>query len=307
MDRIECMRAFVVTVGENGFAAAARAMDVPRSKVSKQIQALEEAIGVQLLQRTTRKLSLTAEGEVFHARCKEVLATVDEAEAEITSRSGEASGLLRINAPFTFGLLHLAPLWVEFMAMHPKVTLDVTLADRMVDLVDEGFDLAVRIARLPDSTLISRQLTTTRLVLCASPTYLRQHGTPQHPSELAHHAVAAYSLFSMGENWVFTGPDGPVAVKVSPRLRSNNGDTCRMAALRHLGIVLQPSFLVGPDLQAGTLVEVLPDFHSLELGVYAVYPSRKFVSPKVRLLIDFLAEAFKMQAWPSSAAAAVLR
>ncbi len=113
-----------------------------------------------------------------------------------------------------------------------------------------------------------------------------------------HHAVASYSLFSMGENWVFTGPDGPVAVKVSPRLRSNNGDTCRMAALRHLGIVLQPSFLVGPDLRAGTLVEVLPTFRSLELGVYAVYPSRKFVSPKVRLLIDFLAEAFKMQAWP---------
>ena len=307
MDRFEEMRVFAAVVDAGSFVGASDALPMSKAAVSRHVAELEARLGVRLLHRTTRKLSLTAEGEVFHARCKEVLSTVDEAEAEITSRSGEASGLLRINAPFTFGLLHLAPLWVEFMAMHPKVTLDVTLSDRMVDLVDEGFDLAVRIARLPDSTLISRQLTTTRLVLCASPTYLRQHGTPQHPSELTHHAVAAYSLFSMGENWVFTGPDGPVAVKVSPRLRSNNGDTCRMAALRHLGLVLQPSFLVGPDLQAGTLVEVLPDFHSLELGVYAVYPSRKFVSPKVRLLIDFLAEAFKMQAWPSSAAAAARR
>lgn len=300
MDRFEEMRVFVAVVDAGSFVGAADALPMSKAAVSRHVADLETRLGVRLLHRTTRKLSLTAEGEVFHARCKEVLATVDEAEAEITSRSGEASGLLRINAPFTFGLLHLAPLWVEFMAMHPRVTLDVTLSDRIVDLVDEGFDLAVRIARLPDSTLISRQLTRTRLVLCASPEYLRRHGTPRHPSELAHHAVAAYSLFSMGDNWVFNGPDGPVSVKVAPRLHSNNGDTCRMAALRHLGLVLQPSFLVGPDLQTGTLVEVMPGFQALELGVYAVYPSRKFVSPKVRLVIDFLADAFKMQTWPTS-------
>jgi DNA-binding transcriptional LysR family regulator len=304
MDRFEEMRVFAAVVDAGSFVRASDALPMSKAAVSRHVADLETRLGVRLLHRTTRKLSLTGEGEVFYARCKELLATVEEAEAEITSRSAEASGQLRINAPFTFGLLHLAPLWVEFMAMHPKVTLDVTLSDRMVDLVDEGFDLAVRIARLPDSTLISRQLTTTRMVLCASPTYLRQHGTPQHPLELVQHDVAAYSLFSMGENWVFDGPDGPVSVKVSPRLRSNNGDTCRMAALRHLGIVLQPSFLVGPNLQDGTLVEVLPEFQSLELGVYAVFPSRKFVSPKVRLLIEFLVEAFKMQAWPSSSSEA---
>lgn len=222
------------------FVGASDALALSKAAVSRHVADLESHLGVRLIHRTTRKLSLTAEGEVFHARCEELLACVEEAEAEITSVSGEATGILRINVPFTFGHLHLAPLWVEFMALHPKVTLDVTLADRVVDLVEEGFDMAVRIARLPNSTLISRQLTSTRLVLCASPSYLRNHGTPAHPSELAQHAVVAYSLFSMGDNWAFTGPRGMLSVKVSPRLRTNNGDTCRVAALRHQGIVLQP-------------------------------------------------------------------
>lgn len=299
MDRLEAMRVFVAVVDAGSFVAASDALPMSKAAVSRHVAELESHLGVRLLNRTTRRLSLTPEGEVFHARCKEVLASVDEAEAEITSRSGEATGLLRINAPFTFGLLHLAPLWVEFMASHPKLTLDVTLSDRVVDLVEEGFDMAVRIARLPDSSLVSRQIAGTRLVLCASPIYLRQHGTPGHPAELAQHQVAAYSLFSQGDHWSFTGPQGPVTVKVSPRLRCNNGDTCRLAALRHQGIVLQPSFLVGPDLQAGTLVELMPEYRSIELGVYVVYPSRKFVSPKVRLLIDFLVEAFRMQSWPT--------
>ncbi len=299
MDRLEAMRVFAAVVDAGSFVAASDALPMSKAAVSRHVAELESHLGVRLLNRTTRRLSLTPEGEVFHTRCKEVLASVEEAEAEITSRSGEATGLLRVNAPFTFGLLHLAPLWVAFMANHPKLTLDVTLSDRVVDLVEEGFDIAVRIARLPDSSLVSRQIASTRLVLCASPGYLRQHGTPRHPADLAQHQVAAYSLFSMGDHWSFTGPQGPVSVKVSPRLRCNNGDTCRLAALRHQGIVLQPSFLVGPDLQAGTLVELMPEFRSIELGVYVVYPSRKFVSPKVRLLIDFLVEAFRMQSWPT--------
>jgi DNA-binding transcriptional LysR family regulator len=302
MDRFEEMRVFSAVVDAGSFVGASTALDMSKAAVSRHVGELESRLGVRLLHRTTRKLSLTPEGEVFHARCRELLGGVDEAEAEITSRSGEASGLLRINVPFSFGLLHLAPLWVEFMAQHPKVTLDVTLADRVVDLVEEGFDLAVRIARLPNSSLVSRPLSSTRMVLCASPAYLESRGSPSHPSDLASHDVLAYSLFSMGDQWEFTGShedaERVVSVKVTPRMRTNSGDTCRVAALRHQGIVLQPTFLVGPDLLAGTLVEVMPAWRSIELGVYAVYPTRKFVSPKVRLMIEFLVNAFRMRAWP---------
>lgn len=299
MDRFAEMRVFAAVVDAGSFVGAAQPLEISKAAVSRHVAELEGRLGVRLLHRTTRKLSLTPEGEVFHARCKELLENVEEAEAEISSRSGEARGLLKVNVPVTFGLLHLAPLWAEFMELHPKVMLDVTLADRVVDLVEEGFDMAVRIARLPSSSLISRRIASTRMVLCASPTYLRQRGTPIHPMELVDHDVMAYSLLSTGENWEFTGPDGAVSVRVRPRMRTNSGDSCRVAALRHKGIVLQPSFLVGPDLLAGTLVELMPEYRSLVLGVYAVYPSRKFVSPKVRLLIDFLVDAFRMQAWPA--------
>jgi DNA-binding transcriptional LysR family regulator len=298
MDRFLEMQTFATVVEAGSFVAAANLQGLSKAAVSRYVAELESRLGVRLLRRTTRRLSLTDEGEVFYARCKELLADVDEAEAEISSRSGEALGQLKINVPVSFGLLHLARLWPGFMALHPKVTLDVTLSDRLVDLVEEGYDLAVRIARLPSSSLISRKLSSVRMVLCASPVYLREHGTPQHPSELANHAIIAYSLLSMGETWEFQGPEGPTTVKVTPRMRTNSGDTCRAAALQHRGIVLQPSFIVGADLLSGALVEVLPQHRSLELGVYAVYPTRKHVSPKVRLMIDFLAEAFRMRAWP---------
>lgn len=298
MDRFEEMRVFAAVVDAGSFVGASTALEMSKAAVSRHVADLESRLGVRLLHRTTRKLSLTPEGAVFQLRCHELLDGVDEAEAQITSRSGEASGLLRINVPVSFGLLHLAPLWAQFMTLHPKVTLDVTLADRVVDLVEEGFDVAVRIARLPNSSLVSRQLASTRLVLCASPAYLKQRGHPAHPSELAQHDVLAYSLFSMGDQWEFTGPGGVVSVKVTPRMRTNSGDTCRVAALRDQGIVLQPTFLVGPDLLSGTLVEMMPAWRSVELGVYAVYPSRKFVSPKVRQMLEFLSNAFRESVWP---------
>jgi DNA-binding transcriptional LysR family regulator len=172
------------------------------------------------------------------------------------------------------------------------------LSDRMVDLVEEGFDVAVRIARLPSSSLVSRKLSSTRMVLCATPHYLKEHGTPQHPSELARHQVLAYTLLVTGESWGFDGPQGPVSVKVAPRLHSNSGDTCRAAALGDQGIILQPTFLIADDLRSGRLVEVLPQYRSLELGIYALYPSRKHVLPKVRLLIDYLVQVFAEKPWP---------
>lgn len=299
MDRYLEMEAFVAVVDAGSFVKAAEALGVSKAAVSRYVSELESRLGARLLQRTTRRLSLTEEGEVFHARCKELLAGVNEAEAEITAHSGEAIGLLKVAAPMSFGLMHLAPLWPGFMTLHPEVTLDVTLADRMVDLVDEGYDLAVRIGRLPSSSLVSRRLSSTRMILCASPGYLAEHGVPEHPSEIVSRAVAAYTLLSMGENWEFDGPQGSITVHVTPRLRANNGETCCAAALQHQGIVLQPSFLVGAHLLSGALVEVLPQYRSIELGIFAVYPTRKYVTPKVRLLVDFLAEAFRMKAWPA--------
>ena len=297
MDRFQEMIVFTTIVDTGNFVGAADALQMSKAAVSRLISGLESRLGVRLLHRTTRRLSLTDEGQVFYVRCKTILADVGEAEAEITVRSGQAQGLLKVSAPVTFGVLHLAPLWGEFMAQNPQVMLDITLSDRVVDLVDEGFDLAVRIGRLKSSSLISRQLSSTRMVLCASPRYLKEHGSPSHPRELASHAVLAYSLSAMGEQWEFTGPEGPVTVKVLPQLKTNNGDTCRHAALQDRGIVLQPSFLVEQDLKMGDLEEILPEYRSADLGIYAVYASRQHVSPKIRILIDYLHKELSLRTW----------
>lgn len=299
MDKFQEMRAFVSVVSEGSFVRAADALNISKTAVSRLVSDLECRLGSRLLQRTTRKLSLTQEGEIFHERCKELLDGLEEAEAELNAHSGEVIGQLRVNVPVTFGLMHLAPLWPRFMDQHPKVTLEVSLADRLVDLVDEGYDLAVRIARLPSSSLVSRQIASTRMVLCASPDYLRRHGTPAHPSDIARHSVIAYSLLATGDHWEFEGPDGIVNVKVQPRMRTNSGDTCCAAAVGHHGIVLQPSFLVAAHLASGALVEVLPQYRAIELGIFALYPSRKHLTPKVRALVDFLVQAFRAPAWPA--------
>jgi DNA-binding transcriptional LysR family regulator len=293
MDRFEEMRTFAAVVDAGSFVGAAGALQRSKASVSRQVAELEARLGVRLLHRTTRRVSMTAEGELFHARCTALLAELDEAEAELTSRHDEAIGQLRINVPVSYGLLRLAPLWGAFMARHPRVTLEVTLSDRVVDLVDEGYDLAVRIARLADSSLVGRRLSSTRMVLCASPGYVARHGAPDRPSALARHAVLAYSLLSTGDTWRFEGPDGSESVRTQPRMRTNSGDTCRAVALRDQGIILQPDFIVGEDLRSGALVELMPRWRAGELGVNAVYPSRRHVPPKVRLMIDFLAEALR--------------
>jgi DNA-binding transcriptional LysR family regulator len=300
MDKYQEMRVFVEVVDAGSFVAAAEALRMSKAAVSRYVSELEQRLGVRVLHRTTRRLSLTPEGEVFLARCRDILASIEASEAELSTRSETASGLLKVSVPVSFGILHLAPLWSEFLERNPRVTLDVQLADRIIDLVDEGVDLAIRIARLPDSSLVSRKLASTRLVLCASPQYLNQRGVPQHPQELTEHDIIGYSLLTMGDLWEFTGPSGIVKVKVEPRLWSNNGDTCNAAARLGSGIQLQPTFLVGRDLASGALVEVLPQFRCLEMGIYAVYPSRKFVLPKVRALIDFLSTAFAAASWMDS-------
>ena len=293
MDKFLEMKTFAAVVDGGSFVQAADALAMSKPAVSRHVAELEQRLGVRLLQRTTRKLSLTEEGRLFYGRCKTVLADVEVAEEEITAKSVAVKGLVRVNVPVSFGLWELAPLWPDFMTKFPEVELDITFADRMVDLVEEGYDLAVRIARLPNSSLVSRKLASTRLVLCASPAYLKKHGKPKHPSELANHTVLSYSLLATGDQWNFNGPEGAVSVTVKPIMRTNSGDTCIAAARKHKGVVLQPSFMVNSDLQSGALVELMPSYRSIEFGIFAVYPTRQYVSPKVRALIDFLAKALK--------------
>lgn len=288
MDRLLEMQTFCAVVDAGSFVAASETMGMSKAAVSRYINELESRLTVRLLHRTTRRLSLTAEGEVFYVRCRELLAGVEEAEAELTSRTSVAKGVLRINAPVSFGIRYLAPLWGEFHARFPEVELNIELSDRIVDIVEEGFDLAIRIASLRTSTLVSRRLTNTRLMVCASPEYIRAHGAPETPEDLMHHKVIAYSNLASGNEWQFQGPEGPVSTRVRPWMYANNGDTCCAAAVAHQGVVYQPSFLLRDDLDSGRLVELLPEYCSAELGVYAVYPTRKFVTPKVRALVDFL-------------------
>ncbi|MBO9352719.1 LysR family transcriptional regulator [Bordetella petrii] len=298
MDRFEEMRVFTAVVEAGSFVKAAETLRMSKAGVSRHVTELEARLGVRLMQRTTRRQSLTEEGQLFYERCKVLLAEVEDAETEVNSRSGEVGGLLRINAPLTFGVRHLAALWAEFKARHPKLVLDITLADRLVDLVDEGYDVAVRISQLADSTLVSRHLASTRMVLCASPRYVELHGQPEHPRELVTHATIAYSYWSGRDEWRFHGREGEVGVRIQPIMRANNGDTCMAAALAHQGVILQPTFLVGDALRGGTLVELMPHYRCAELGIYAVYPTRRHVPPRVRALLDFLASHFAQAPWP---------
>ena len=298
MDKFQEMASFVAVVEAGSFVGAADATGLSKAAVSRHVAELEQRLGARLLHRTTRRLSLTDDGQLFFTRAKEMLAAIDEAESEISSRSGEPSGLLRINAPLTFGVLHLAPLWGRFAQLYPKVSLDIELSDRVVDLVEEGYDLAVRITNLPSSQLVSRRLASTRMVACASPQYLALHGTPAHPDELAQHEVISYSYWAARNEWTFTAPDDSlITVRTHARIHANNGDTCRAAALHHQGIILQPDFLVADDLRRGDLVELLPAYRAMTLGIHAVYPSRKHLPIKTRRLVDFLVEAFALPGW----------
>lgn len=297
MDKFREMESFVAVVNVGSFVGAADVLDTSKAAVSRHVADLEERLGVRLLNRTTRKLSLTDDGQTFYQQCSEILEALNQAEGELSSHSAEASGLVRVSAPVTFGVLHLATLWGLFLSRHPKVTLDVSLSDRAVDLVEEGYDLAIRISRFPHPTLIGRKLASTGMVLCASPTYLRKRGTPRGPQDLVEHDVISYTYWSSRDEWQFDGPEGTVSVKTTPRIHTNNGDTCRAAALQHQGIILQPSFLVGDDLRTGDLVEIMPAYTSAELGIYAVYTSRKQLPLKLRHLIDFLVESFHRPTW----------
>ena len=291
MDRLRAFEVFVAVVSRQGFARAAETLDTSPANVTRYIAELEAHLGTRLLNRHSRKLSLTESGEALYERARAILADVDEAVAVSSSATLTPQGRLRINAPLSFGLLHLASRWPRFAQRHPHVELDVSLIDRVVDVVEEGFDLAIRISRSGSTAHAARKLATSRNVVCASPEYLRAHGTPATPAELARHACIVYEY--VGSEWTLLDADGrPQAVRVRAAMQTNNGDTAAAAAREGLGIVWQPTFLVGPDLRAGRLVPLLPGWRVPDIDILAVYPSRRHLGAKVRAMIDFLVEEF---------------
>jgi len=294
MDRLRAFEVFATVVGQGSFTRAADKLETSPANVTRYVNELEGMLGARLLNRTSRRLSLTETGKTLYDRALSILEEVAEAEALASSTAMQPRGRLRINAPLSFGILHLAPLWPRFMARYPDIELDISLVDRLVDLVDEGFDLAVRISRGGSPTLISRKLAAIHHFVCASPDYIARHGAPQTPDDIRRHACIAYAYSASADEWRLLDRDGKVhTVPVSNILHTNNGETACAAALAGFGMILQPTFLIGEHLRQGRLVRLLPDYHTPEIDVLAVYPSRRHVSAKVRVMVDFLVEAFR--------------
>jgi DNA-binding transcriptional LysR family regulator len=293
MDKFEQMRAFAQVVVSGGFAAAARQMGQSRSTVNKLVIALENDLGVQLLQRSTRVVSPTETGLAFYDRCVEILASLEEAERSVTQLHGSPKGRLRINAPMTFGTMYLAGAIADFLVQYPDLQVELTLSDRFVDPIEEGFDVTVRIAEpQPTSNLLVQPLAPAQRVLCASPTYLEKHGMPTHPMELRSHSCLHYGQIAIEHRWTLMGGNGEYTVGVNGALCSNNGEVLREAAMRGLGIALLPRFIVESALQQGALQIVLPIYCPSELSIDVLYPVNRHLSVKIRLLVDFLRERF---------------
>lgn len=293
MDRFNAMATFVCVADVGSISGAADRLGIAKSAVSRRLRDLENHLGVELIHRTTRHLALTPSGEHFYHRAARLLADVDEAEEAVTREHRELSGVIRLAAPLSFGLLQLQPAINAFMAANPRVTFDLNLDDHEVDLVADGFDLGVRLASLPDSTLIARKLAPIRSAAAASPDYLARHGTPRHPSELANHDCLIYSNVPANQVWRYRDARGrwqPVTGRT--RLRVNNGDFLREAAIHGAGIVIEPTFLLHQALAEGRLVPILTDTAWPEIGAYAVYPQTRHLSARVRAFVDFLGQRF---------------
>ncbi|SRR5450830_277075 len=297
MNKLREIECFIAVAELGSFVKAADALNVSKAAVSRTVVELETRLGARLMQRTTRRLSLTEAGSLYLERCKQIVAALEDADQVISAGNTDPTGLLRINAPQTFGVLHMTHVWPCLLQRYPGIKLDITLSDRIVDIVEEGYDLAIRIARLPSSSLVHRKLASTRILVCASPAYLQQHGTPHHPDDLKDHMVIGYAYAADKDEWHFNGPAGPLNVKTNVRLHANNGDTCVAAALAGIGITRQPTFMLHEHIRSGKLMPLFPDFDSAELGIYAVYPSRTHLPAKVRATIDFLVQAFAEVKW----------
>lgn len=291
MDRFSAMQILVEVADRRSFSAAASALGLSATVVSARVRELEDHLGVRLLERTTRRVSLTPPGGAFLERARAALALVREAESEASSLSSELRGVLRVNAPVSFGTHRVAPAIGSFLRAHPGMRVELTLEDRKVDLVREGVDVALRIGHMKDSTLVARRITTARMVACAAPRYLEERGTPGHPRELSTHACLAYSLSSEGATWTFARSDERVTVHMTDRLVCNNGEALVRAAEAGIGIVREPDFMVAAAIETGRLVEVLAPWSppGSGLGVFAVYPSGRYLSTMARAFVDHFA------------------
>lgn len=293
MDKLEAMRAFVQVVESGGFAAAARQMMVTRSTVNKAVIALEKQLGVQLLQRSTRRVSVTAAGCAYYDRCVAILADLNEADQAIAQLQAEPQGILRVNAPMSFGISHLAPAIAEFMGQHPKIYVDCILNDRVIDPIEEGFDITVRISHgSPMAALTQIDLAPVSLRLCAAPDYLAQRDPIDNPRTLQTWDCLHYGYRALCNQWRLMGPDGDVILPIRPRLCSNNGEVLRAAAIAGQGVALLPEFMVQSAMETGQLVPILPNYGPAPLMLSVLYPSHRYLSIKVKRFVDFLRDRF---------------
>jgi DNA-binding transcriptional LysR family regulator len=297
MDRIDSMTVFAKVVASRSFSAAARELQLSQAAVSKHVRSLEDWLGARLLNRTTRRLSVTEIGALVYERCGRIADEIEEIQHHASAMHRSPRGLLRVAAPVSIGVTHLGAAMADYLALYREVSLDLTVSDATVDLVEGGFDMAIRIGHLEDSSLIARRLAPIRFVTCAAPAYVAQHGAPRHPDDLTRHDCVYYSYRTPPGEWRFMGPAGEVSVRISGRLRANNGNLLRGAVLAGRGIGLAPSFVVGDDLAARRLVPLLPDYVPIATEMHAVYPPGRHLSAKVRSLIDFLAARFAEPGW----------
>lgn len=290
MDRLQGMEAFVRVAELGSFSAAARQMGLSKSAVSKHLTALEECLGVRLINRTTRRLALTEVGLVYLDYCQRIIQEIEEAELTASRHGVEPRGRLKVNAPMSFGILHIAPLLPAFLARYPRIAVELTLNDRIVDLLEEGYDMAVRIGELADSSLIARRLTVARFVCAAGEAYLARAGTPEIPADLTRHNCLRYSYRRQPDGWIFLQGSEKVTVRVSGNMQANNGDALLAAAREGLGVVYLPDFIVRADLARGRLQPLLTAWQAPEIPIHAVFPPQRHPSAKLRAFVDFLVE-----------------
>lgn len=294
MDRLTTLTVFARVVANGSFVGAARQLNMSPAAVSGHVQSLEARLGTRLVNRTTRSLRLTEVGQEFYERIVHVLSDLDETERLASDHQSAPRGLLRVNVTPSLGDLRVAPAAADFKVQYPEITIELIATARFVDLIDEGFDLAVRTEPPPESSLISRRVAPVRLVVCGAPDYLAKRGTPQTPRELAWHNCLTYSEMNFRDKWCLTEPDGKQAwVPVAGSMRANSTVALRAAALRGQGLVLLPTFLVGDDLKAGRLVAVLTGYAPAGSAIRALYPHNRHLSAKVRTFVDFLVERFR--------------